>query len=506
MKSGKIDLAMARKFYVTNAIPYVNAPPHLGHALEFVQTDTIARYHRLLGEDVYYLTGADENALKNVLAAEEANVPAKSFVDENTTKFEDLRDVLNLSYDDFIRTSDRERHWQGAQKLWQECEKAGDIYQKDYEGLYCVGCEEFKTEKDLVEGFCPEHKDKPQLVRERNYFFRLSKYQNQLQKLIEADELKIIPEHRKNEVSSFIKSGLEDFSISRTKERARGWGIPVPGDESQIIYCWYDALANYVTALGYGLEDDIPFQKYWPADVHVIGKGITRFHAIYWPAMLLSAGLELPKSIFIHGYITIEGQKISKSLGNVIDPFEVVEKYGTDAVRYYLLKAIPPTADGDFSVKYFEEVYNADLANGLGNLVSRVAKLCEKSELEFVLSEPRSWVNKNLSLRSRTLHFSPRSKSKNEKNERLEEYKFNEALEEVWQKISKLDKFIDEEKPWTLGARELEKALNQLVEGIREIAVLLEPFLPETSQKIQEQFLGPEIKSREPLFPRIKKC
>ena len=496
---------MVRKFYITNAIPYVNAPPHLGHALEFVQTDTIARYRRLLGEDVFYLTGADENALKNVLAAEEASVPVKSFVDENTAKFEGLRDVLNLSYDDFIRTSDRERHWQGAQRLWQECEKAGDIYQKDYEGLYCVGCEEFKTEKDLVEGFCPEHKDKPKLVKEKNYFFRLSKYQDKLLDLVESDELKIIPRHRKNEVLSFIKSGLEDFSISRTKGRARGWGIPVPGDESQIIYCWYDALANYITALGYGQEKfeirNSKFEIYWPADLHVIGKGITRFHAIYWPAMLLSAELEVPKSIFIHGYITVEGQKIGKSLGNVVDPFALVKKYGTDAVRYYLLKAIPPTADGDFSVKYFEEVYNADLANGLGNLVSRVAKLCEESKLKFILSEPRSWVNKNLSLRSRTLLFSQRSKSENEK---LEEYKFNGALEAVWKKITELDKFIDNTKPWALEGGELEKALQQPVEGIREVAILLEPFLPETSQKIREQFEGPEIRSSEPLFPRIR--
>lgn len=477
----------SKKFYITNAIPYVNAPPHLGHALEFVQTDTTARYHRALGEDVFYLTGADENALKNVLAAEEKGVPVQELVDENTAKFEGLKDALNLSYNDFIRTSNRKRHWLGAQKLWRECERAGDIYQKDYEGLYCIGCEEFKTEKDLIGGRCPEHKNELQIVKEKNYFFRLSKYQEQLQSLIESDELKIIPDHRKNEVLSFIKSGLQDFSISRSKERARGWGVPVPGDESQIIYVWFDALANYITALGYG-SSDIPsptsdFRLFWPADVHIIGKGITRFHAIYWPAMLLSAGLELPKSIFIHGYITIEGQKISKSLGNIIDPYEVVEKYGTDAVRYYLLKAIPPTADGDFSIKHFEEVYNADLANGLGNLVSRVAKLCEKSELEFILSDQRSLLNKN---------------------EKLEEYKFNEALEVVWKKIAALDKYIDEKKPWELKGRRLKEVLEFPVEEIREIAALLKPFLPETSEKIRRRFAGPEIKSAEPLFLRLK--
>lgn len=480
---------MAKKFYVTNAIPYVNAPPHLGHALEFVQTDTIARYHRLLGEDVYYLTGVDENALKNVLAAEKSGVDTQQLVDENTAKFDGLKEVLNLSYDDFIRTSDKKRHWPGAQKLWRECEKAGDIYQKDYEGLYCVGCEEFKTAKELVDGLCPEHKDKLQLVKERNYFFRLSKYQNRLERLIESDELKIIPESRKNEVSSFIRSGLQDFSVSRSSERACGWGIPVPGDSSQIIYVWFDALANYITALGYGTDDDSLFKKYWPADVHVIGKGITRFHAVYWPAMLLSAGLTLPKNIFIHGYITIEGQKISKSLGNVIDPYDLEREYGTDAVRYYLLKVIPATGDGDFSRKHFEEVYQADLANGLGNLVSRVAKLCERSRLDFMQNDtrPRIKPQKNPAVSGA-----------------LNDYKFNEVLIAVWQKIAVLDKYMDGTKPWKLAGVELQGVLEHPVAGIREIAVLLEPFLPETAKKIQTRFAGPEIKSGKPLFLKLK--
>jgi len=487
---------MRKKFYVTNAIPYVNAPPHLGHALEFVQTDTIARYHRLLGEDVFYLSGADENALKNVLAAEKKGISVRELVDKNTARFEGLKKALNLSYDSFIRTSE-ERHWKGVQKLWRECDKVGDIYKKDYEGLYCVGCEEFKTEKDLVDGLCPEHQTRPERVRERNYFFRLSKYQSKLQSLIESDELRIIPESRKNEVLSFIRSGLEDFSISRTRKRARGWGIPVPGDESQIIYVWFDALANYITALGYGQSSlqspASSFQRYWPADLHVIGKGIARFHAVYWPAMLLSAGLELPRSIFIHGYITIEGQKISKSLGNIIDPYKIVEKYGTDAVRYYLLRSIPPTADGDFSIKHFKEVYNADLANGLGNLVSRVAKLCETSEITFVLDDRRSPAKYD---------------TDSEVSKFLNEYKFNEALDLIWKKIKKLDKFIDEEKPWEkLKAKnqklKAKEVLEFLVEGIREVGVLLEPFLPETSWKIQKQFAGPQIRSSEPLFPRI---
>jgi methionyl-tRNA synthetase len=486
---------MARKFYVTNAIPYVNAPPHLGHALEFVQTDAIARYHRLRGEDVYYLSGADENALKNVLAAEKAGVAVKDFVDGNTTKLEGLKEALNLSYDQFIKTSDKEAHWPGAQKLWIECKKSGDIYEKDYEGLYCIGCEEFKTEKDLLEGCCKEHKVKPERIKERNYFFRLSKYQDKLQNLVESDQLKIVPESRKNEVLSFIRSGLEDFSISRSVKRARGWGIPVPGDSSQVIYVWFDALANYITALGYGQENlkiqNSKFKIYWPADVHVVGKGITRFHAIYWPAMLLSAGLELPKSIFVHGYLTVEGQKISKSLGNVVDPYELTEKYGTDAVRYYLLRAIPPTGDGDFSIKHFEEVYNADLANGLGNSIARVAKLGERSNREFNvnINDPRSPAKFITSSGMASL---------------LDDYKFNEALALIWRKISNLDKYVDETKPWKLREDKLKEVLEYPVGEIGEIALLLEPFLPQTAQKIQAQFRGPKIKSGAPLFPRIQ--
>ena len=298
---------MTKKFYITTAIPYVNAPPHVGHALEFVQTDVIARYHRLLGEDVRFQSGADENALKNVESAEKEGIPVEQLVKRNSEAYRCIKEKLNISFDDFIYTTDEKKHWPGVYKLWKAGEQAGDIYKKKYQGLYCVGCEEFKFERDLdEEGKCPEHQKKPELIEEENYFFRLSKYQKQLEKLIESDQLKIIPEKRKNETLSFIKSGLEDFSISRSKERAKGWGIPIPGDDSQIIYVWYDALANYITALGYGRENDKDFKRYWPADLHVIGKGILRFHAVYWPAMLISARIEIPKAIFIHGYITAD--------------------------------------------------------------------------------------------------------------------------------------------------------------------------------------------------------
>ncbi|RJR25931.1 methionine--tRNA ligase [Candidatus Microgenomates bacterium] len=472
---------MSKKFYITSAIPFVNASPHIGFALEIVQTDTLARQHRLLNEEVYFLTGADENSLKNVQAANLLNLPVKELVDKNAAKFKELKGALNLTFDDFIKTSE-ERHVQGVQALWKACKKE-DIYKKKYQGLYCMGCEAFLTEKDLVDGKCPEHLIEPEVVEEENYFFRLSGYQDWLLELISSDKLKITPNKRKNEVISFIKSGLEDFSISRSKERARNWGIPVPGDSDQIIYVWFDALANYITALDWQKNGEL-FKKFWPADVHVIGKGISRFHAIYWPAMLKSAGLETPKEIFIHSYVTVEGQKISKSLGNVVDPYEVVKKYGTDPVRYYLLKEIPPFNDGDFSQKRFLEVYHADLANGLGNLVSRIARLCEKSELKFP-------EQKSITLDSKV-------------NTQLADFRFNEALETIWHKVTKENKRINEEKPWQMEKSDLQNFLLQSVETIREIAGNLRPFLPETAEKILKQFKGPEIKPEAVLFPRLE--
>lgn len=473
---------MTKNFYVTTAIPYVNAAPHIGFGLEIVQTDVIARYQRLLGKDVYFLTGTDENALKNVQAAEKEGIPTKKLVDRNAKKFFQLKEPLNLSFDDFIRTTEK-RHIGGAQALWQACKKE-DIYKKKYKGLYCVGCETFYTEKDLVDGKCPEHKKKPEVVEEENYFFKLSKYQDWLEKLISSDKLKIIPQIRKNEVLAFIRQGLEDFSISRTKERAHGWGVPVPGDPSQIIYVWFDALANYITALGWHKKTPL-YQKYWlKADtLHVIGKGITRFHAIYWPAMLKSAGIPLPKQEFVHGYITVEGEKISKSLGNVIDPFELVKKYGTDPIRYYLLREIPAYQDGDFSVRRLKELYNADLANGLGNLVARVAKLCEKSGFNFkpLNSKIYLWIKKP-----------------------LEEFRFDEAVSSIWQeKIGGCDRLIDREKPWQLKDKKLETVLQRLVNEIRQIGFNLKPFLPETAERIEKQFKGPKIKAEKPLFPRL---
>src|SRR3989344_1095214 len=310
---------MMNKYFISTAIPYVNSDPHIGFALELIQGDVLARYRRLMGDEVFFVNGTDENALKNAQAAEKAGVDVSKFVEQHAEKFKKLSEVLNISNNDFIRTTE-ERHVKGAQKLWKAC-KPEDIYKKAYKGLYCVGCEEFKTQKDLIEGVCLEHRTKPEEVEEQNYFFKLSKYEKELLRLIESNEIKITPSSRKNETLEFIRGGLEDFSISRSRERAKNWGIPVPGDDSQIQYVWFDALTNYINALGYGISlvgEDARFKEFWEngQTAHLVGKGITRFHAIYWPAMLLSAGLALPKEIFVHGYVTVDGEKISKSIGN----------------------------------------------------------------------------------------------------------------------------------------------------------------------------------------------
>ncbi len=310
-----------KKFYITTAIPYVNAPPHCGHLLEFVQADVIARYRRQKGEDVLFLSGSDENALKNVQAAKEAGLPTKEFINKNAKLFEELAEKINVRFDIFQKGSSPEHHL-SSQKLWQLCDKADDIYKKEYKGLYCVGCEAFYTREELDQNQeCFEHPGKKlDEVSEKNYFFKLSRYQKNIIDLLKGDKLRVVPDSRKNEVLSFLKQPLQDISISRSNERAKNWGVQVPGDNSQRAYVWFDALNIYQSGIGFGL-DDKKYKKWWPADIHVIGKGIIRFHAVYWPAFLLSAGLKLPKSIFVHGYLTVGGQKMSKSLGNVVDPF-----------------------------------------------------------------------------------------------------------------------------------------------------------------------------------------
>lgn len=494
-------LDMAKKFYITTAIDYVNAPrPHIGHALEKLQADVLARFHRFIGDEVFYLTGSDENAQKNVLAAEEARMPVKEFIDRNIVAFLEMINLLDISNNDYIRTANKEIHFPGVVKLWQACERRGDIYKKEYAGLYCVGCEAFVTEKDLEKGLCPEHLKAPEKVAEENYFFRLSRYQKKLKKIIESDILEIVPEIRKNELLRLINSGLEDFSISRPKERVKNWGVPVPGDENQIIYVWFDALANYITALGYGTEDEKKFAYWWPADIQVIGKGITRFHAVYWPAMLLSAGIRLPKKIFAHGYLTVDGQKISKTLGNTIDPNKLVKKYGTDPVRYFLLREFSPFEDGDFSLERFEERYHSDLSKGLGNFASRVLTMAER---KFGQQE----INCSLTVDP---EFKKRAKDVlKEIKQKIKEFRFNDALTEVWRLIGENDQYIEREKVWE---QENEKYLKNLLFSLSQIALFLEIFLPQTAKNIFTK-LGIEenkkslifrVNKGEPLFPRLE--
>ncbi|PIP14936.1 methionine--tRNA ligase [Candidatus Roizmanbacteria bacterium CG_4_10_14_0_8_um_filter_35_28] len=474
---------MTKKFYITTAIPYVNAPPHIGHALEFVQADTVARYHRLLGEETCLLSGADENALKNVQAAEKEKTPIQEFIDKNAKKFQELAKKLSVKIDIFQRGSDKKNHFFSSQKLWRLCEAKGDIYQKKYKGLYCVGCETFYTPDELNEkGECFEHPGKKlEEVSEKNYFFKLSKYQKQLINIISKDELKIYPDFRKKEVFNFLKQPLLDISISRTNERARNWGVPVPDDDTQRIYVWFDADNIYQSGVGFGWNEKL-YRKWWPADVHVIGKGIIRFHAIYWIAFLLSAGLSLPKSLFVHGYLTIEGQKMSKTLGNVIDPFALVNKYGTDAVRYYLLREIPPFDDGDYSESRMKELYNSDLANELGNLVSRLTTLAEKDEIT-VNNETVKQFN-NLTI------------------QQFNSFQFNLILEDIWNQIKRLNKEIDDFAPWKKSSEERKDFLLQCFKTLKSIAWQLQPFLPETAEKIIKATTG-KIKKTPPLFPKL---
>ncbi len=472
-------------FYITTSIPYVNAIPHVGHAAEFVMTDVIARYERLT-KDVYFLSGTDENAMKNVQAAEKAGVPVADFVAEYSKSFSDLQDILNISFDQFIRTA-TPGHFEGAQKLWMRIQEKNpdDIYQKSYEGLYCVGCEEFKLEKDLVEGKCPEHFVEPEHIKEENYFFRLSRYQKSLEQLIETGVLQITPEYRKNEVLSFIKMGLEDFSISRSQERAKHWGVPVPGDDSQIMYVWVDALSNYITALGFAHQGEL-YQKLWEGNgekVHIIGKGILRFHAIYWAALLLAAELPLPTHIVSHEYITIDGKKVSKSLGNVINPDELVARYGIDGARFILIASLPSTRDGDISWQKMDALYGSELANGLGNLVSRIIKLAERLPSPYTPGEGGA-----ISLQ-------------------YEEYMNNrelfEALETIRERVRTANEYMSQEEPWKLVKENEERfveVMNVLLSDLELIAYSLAPFLPETAEKIKTALQSGKT---EPLFQRL---
>ncbi len=474
---------MKTKKYVTNSIPYVNAPPHIGHALEFVQSDTIARYWRLMEHQVLYLCGSDDNALKNVQAAAVTGVPVETFVKKHAQRFVKLAQELDVQFDIFQAGMDTKHHYPASQKLWQLCAAGGDIYKKEYEGLYCVGCETFYTASELDKnGECFEHPGRPlETVAETNYFFKLSKYQKQLVGLISTDKLRIIPQTRKNEILSFLKEPLHDISISRTNARAHNWGVPVPGDESQRMYVWFDALNIYQSGIGFSW-DEAKYHKWWPADVHVIGKGIARFHAVYWPAFLLSAGLAVPRALFVHGYLTLDGKKMSKTLGNVIDPTAIIKKYGTDATRYYLLREVPAYDDGDYSDSRHQQLYQADLANELGNLLVRLTTLAQQDALSVVALKPTSIYTE-------------------QEQELFESYQFHLVLESIFESLRSINKRINEEAPWNKPKAARASFLTESLQELNGLGSKLLPFLPSTAKKIISHTTGP-IKKASVLFPR----
>ncbi len=474
-----------KKFYLTTAIDYVNASPHIGHAFEKVIADVISRWNQLKGKDVFFLTGVDENAQKNVDAAKKAGVPVKEFVDKNAKLFLKLCEKLNINYDSFIRTTAKE-HAKVVQDIIKKIFDNKDIYKGVYEGLYCVGCEEYKTEKDLVDGKCPEHNTKPEYRKEEAYFFKLSKYKD---KLLEIIPKYVVPEKRANEVLNRIKEGLQDLCITR---KGAEWGIDFPIDKNFKVYVWVDALINYIS----GLQDK---EKYWPADVHVIGKGINWFHSVIWPALLLSAGYELPRKLLVHGYLTLKGGKISKSLGNTVDPLELLEKYPSDSVRYALLKC-SIFEDSDFSEEILIERHNNELANKLGNLVSRVSSLIEK----YGLDKTENKLIKKLKLKTI--------------EKLIQDYKFDKALNLIFEFIDVCNEYIQDKKPWTEECEDKKKILYELADSIKSISILLWSFMPETSEKIANQFnfkinykeiKSPlkisKIKKGENLFTKIKK-
>jgi len=475
---------MSQKFYITTTLPYINSEPHLGFALEIIKADAIARWRQLLGEEVFFNTGTDEHGLKIYRKAEENNLTTQAYCDQMSAKFKNLQTALNLSWTNFIRTTDK-HHEQAAQEFWQRCAANGDIYKKNYQVKYCVGCELEKTESDLVDGHCPLHLNQEiELINEENYFFRFSKYQQPLLNFYKAKPDFVAPDHRFNEIKKFVERGLEDFSISRLKTKMP-WGVAVPNDSEQVMYVWFDALTNYISCLGWP-EDETKFKDFWPG-VQICGKDNLRQQTAMWQAMLMSANLPNSKQVIINGFITVDGQKMSKSLGNTIEPLALVEKYGLDAVRYYLLAEINPFDDGDFTYEKFAAKYNADLANGLGNLVARVTNLIEKNNLTINLNQE---INQAL--------FKKIELAMKQHNPQL-------ALTELWQVIKQADETISLAKPWKMtDTIEIKKVLEPLAQNILDIAKLLTPFLPNVAEKIILQLNQKQITKGEVLFPRLK--
>jgi methionyl-tRNA synthetase len=489
------------RFYITNAIAYVNGDPHLGHALESIQTDVLARHRRLRGDDVRYLSGTDENALKNVRAAEAAGLGAAEFVAARSELFERLRAPLALSYDDFIRTSADPRHRPGVERLWRACANAGDLHVRAYTGRYCGGCEAFLDEADLVDGVCPEHGTPPEPVKERNWFFRLSRHAEALEKAIESGALSIEPEHRRNEVLALLRGGLTDFSVSRPRERAGGWGIPVPGDPTQVIYVWFDALANYVTALGYG-NGGGDYARWWHdagARVHVVGKGITRFHALYWPAILRSAGEPLPTRILVHDYVTVEGRKLSKSLGNAADPAALAARYGTDALRWWVVRDVPRSGDADFREEQLARRAN-ELADGLGNLVSRTVSLAARDG-----GAPGNWHPSRAPIgRVSDLGLAAAIAAVPAAiDSGLARFDLRAAADAVWGAVEAANRFVSARRPWQLEGEARAAVLADALAACAAIATEIEPLLPGGAERITAVLESGDPAAARHLFPKV---
>lgn len=471
---------MGKHVSLTTTLPYVNANPHVGHALEFVQADIIARYNRLLGNEVFFNTGTDEHGVKIYRKAQEEGMETQAYVDKYAARFKDLLKGLDLSYDAFIRTTSPQ-HKDAAQEFWRRCEATGDIYKKEYKVKYCVGCELEKTDSELVDGKCPEHPTTEiETIEEENYFFRFSKYQDALLELYDKHPDFVIPAQRQNEIRSFVSRGLQDFSISRLKEKMP-WGVPVPGDDNHVMYVWFDALVNYISTLGW---PDKKYADWWPS-IQFAGKDNLRQQSAMWQAMLLSAGLEPSKQILIHGFITSGGQKMSKSVGNVIDPLELVKTYGTDAVRYFFARHVHPFEDTDMTTERFHEIYTANLVNGLGNLVSRVMKLAE-THLEKPVERPEA------------VGFPE------EYTEAIEKYEFNKAMDYIWKRIGDADTRMTTEEPFKVvktNPEEGKRIITELATELYHIGRILNPIMPSTSKLIKETVRA--NKKPDTMFPRL---
>ena len=491
---------MNKKFYITTPIYYLNAEPHIGHAYTTLAADILARYKKSKGQDVYFLTGTDEHGANIERSAANAGVTPQQWTDNMAEKFKTLWKDLNIKEDDFIRTT-QPRHEHVVQEIFEILLKKGDIYKGTYSGKYCMSCEAYLDESELIDGKCPIHKKEPQQITEETYFFKLSAYQNDLLKFYERNPDFLSPKFRGSEIVNFVKGGLRDLSVTRTKVK---WGIPVPSNPDHTIYVWFDALINYVSAAGYGKKlgleayKDYPveFDELWPADVHLIGKEIFRFHAVIWPAVLMALGLPLPKKVFAHGWWTIEGEKMSKSLGNFIDPRDITAKYGVDTLRYFIFREVPFGGDGDFSMDAFKKRFNADLANDLGNLLSRTLNMAAKSVGEI----PQTCtVSSNL--------LDEAKETDAAFNAHMDNLEFDKALDKAWALMSYMNKYIDETKPWTLAKTDPQKAKEVLLEllfALKYTAVWLAPFMPDTAAEIARRLKAGPIEKYAPLFPRIE--